>query len=304
MWLYLGYLVNLNLPGSEKLYSYFIKDDYAYFFDPVDNFLKTGTFSYFNNIPFTGRMPGYSIVYLLFRFIFSKQIAAYCVVGTQFLLSSVSVYILALTSYKIFNSKRVFYVTFCLYILAVFPGFFDLIIVPESFSVSSLIFTFYFLVCYLKEGYKTKYLILSGAFLTWTIFLREYTGLLIIIFPIVLCINEYFILKRGTLKAIKVVFLFCLPFIAADSLWVTRNYIDTGKFIPLESATDQVYGKLYSPSWSAIDNLCIPGGKTDLRSTYQALPIISGSLRPKTPSNSRSIYLIMFPLITLTALYI
>ena len=144
LWLYFGHWVNVHLPEDQKIYSHFVRDDYMFFFDPVDTYFRTGTFSYSHNIPFTGRMPGYSIIYMLFRFLFSQKAAAFCVVGLQFLLSSVSVYVLALTSSKIFESKRAFYITFCLYVLAVFPGFFDFIIVAESFSVSALIFTLFF----------------------------------------------------------------------------------------------------------------------------------------------------------------
>ncbi|HTA82467.1 MAG TPA: hypothetical protein VK783_06035 [Bacteroidia bacterium] len=262
LWLYFGHLVNINLPADQKLYSYFIKDDYIYFFEPVDSYFKTGTFSYIHNIPFTGRMPGYSIIYFLFRLIFSQQLATYCVVATQFIVSSVSVYVLALTSYKLFKSKRAFYITFCLYVLAVFPGSFDLIIVAESFSVSALIFTFYFLVCYLQNGYRTKDLLLSGAFLTWTIFLREYTGLLIVLFPLAIGTHHLFIRKNSLLKTIRVGILFCLPFIIADSAWVIRNYLATKKFIPITTAGGEEYGKLYSASWTAIEDLIYTWGET------------------------------------------
>jgi hypothetical protein len=262
LWLYFGHLVNINLPADQKLYSYFIKDDYMYFFEPVDNFFRTGTFSYIHNVPFTGRMPGYSIVYFLYRLIFSQQLATYCVVATQFILSSVSVYVLALTSYKLLKSKRAFYITFCLYVLAVFPGSFDLIIVAESFSVSALIFAFYFLVCYLQNGYRIKHLILSGAFLTWTIFLREYAGLLIVLFPLALGTYHLFIRKDGVLKSIRIGILFCLPFIIADGAWVIRNYLATKRFIPIETTNEESYGKLYSASWNAIEDLVYAWGET------------------------------------------
>jgi len=261
LWLYFGHLVNVHLPEDQKIYSHFVRDDYMFFFEPVDTYFRTGTYSYSHNIPFTGRMPGYSIIYMLFRFIFSQKAAAFCVVGLQFLLSSISVYVLALTSSKIFESKRAFYITFCLYVLAVFPGFFDFIIVAESFSVSALIFTLFFLTKYIKEGYKTSDLMLSGLFLTWTIFLREYTGLLIVVFPIAIGIHHLFIKKHGLAKAFMAGLLFCIPFILADATWTTRNYIATGKIIPITSSDEDAYGKLYSASWNAIDDLVYTWGE-------------------------------------------
>jgi hypothetical protein len=261
LWLFFGHLVHTNLPAGERIYNYFVKDDYVYFFQPVDNYFQSGVYSYSRNVPFTGRMPGYSIIYFLFRFILSKQLAAYCVVTAQFLLSSISVYVLALTSFKIFESKRAFYITFCLYVLAIYPGFFDFIIVAESFSVSALIFTLFFLVKYLKEGYHTKHLLLSGTFLVWTIFLREYTGLLIVLFPLAIGIHHLFIKKNGFAKALIAGTLFCLPFIMADTAWIIRNYNATGKFIPITASDEESYGKLYSPSWNAIDDLAFVWGE-------------------------------------------
>ncbi len=261
LWLYFGHLVNVNLPLEQKLYSNFVLDDYMYFFSPVDNFFRNGTFSYIGKIPFTGRMPGYSAVYFLFRLLCSPQPATYCVVGVQFILSSLSVYVLALTAFKIFESKRVFYITYCLYILAVFPGFFDFIIVAESFSVSALIFTLYYLIKYIKEGNHTSHLVLSGAFLTWTIFLREYTGLLIVIFPVALFLHHILIKKDSFIKAVKIGVLFCMPFIIADSAWIARNYKATGNFVPITSSDEDSYGKLYSQSWNAIDDLVYVWGE-------------------------------------------
>ncbi len=255
LWFYFGHLVNVHLPADQRVYTYFVRDDYSYFFDPVDNFFKNGTYSYSNNIPFTGRLPGYSVVYFLFRLICSPQPAAYCVIVLQFLLSSLSVYVLALTSSKIFDSKRAFYITYCLYVLAVFPGFFDFFIIAESFSVSALIFSLYFLVKYIKDGNRASHVVLSGAFLTWTIFLREYTGLLIAIFPAALFMHHLFVKKDSFVKAIRTGLLFCMPFILADSAWIARNYKATGNFIPIASADVDTYGKLYSVPWNTIDDL-------------------------------------------------
>ncbi len=261
LWLYFGHLVNVHLPADQKVYSNFIRDDYMYFFDPVDNFFSNGTFSYYAHAPYTGRMPGYSAVYFLFRLLFSKQIAAYCVVGMQFLLSSISVYVLALTSYKIFESKKAFYITYGLYVLAVFPGFFDFIIVAESFSVSALIFTLYYLVKYIKEGNSTRDLVLAGVFLAWTVFLREYTGFLIAGFPTALVAYHFLSRKDGFIRSVTAGILFCVPFIIADTAWTIRNYNATGKFIPIASADVDTYGKLYSSSWNAIDELICDWGE-------------------------------------------
>lgn len=105
LWLYFGHLVSTNLPSGETIEKYFVRDDWIYFFHPVDNFFANGHFSYMNNVPFTGRLPGYSIVYFLFRLIFDAHISIFLVIGLQFLLSAISVYVLALTIYYIFDKN-------------------------------------------------------------------------------------------------------------------------------------------------------------------------------------------------------
>src|SRR4029077_13443195 len=252
-WSYFAHLVHVNVPPDNRIGNYIVKDDYLYFFGPVENFFKVGGYNYLQNVPFTGRLPGYSIVYLLLRCILSPQIAVYFTVGLQFLLSTISVYVLAFTVSIIFESKRFFHITFWLYILAAFPGFFDFFIIAESFSVSSLIFCFYFLTKYLISGeYKT--LILSGLFLAWTIFLREFTGLLIVVIPSILGIYFLFMKKEPFFSVVKLLFLFCLPFILADGIWATRNYISTKKIILLTTPEEEAYGKLYAASWETLDN--------------------------------------------------
>src|SRR5581483_4990284 len=109
LWAYFGHLVHIHLSGDEVIENYFVKDDYLYFFHPVDNYFLNGHYAYLAGVPFTGRMPGYTIVYFLARLIFSQQIALWAVILLQFLLSAISVYVLSLIAYNLFNSKRAFY---------------------------------------------------------------------------------------------------------------------------------------------------------------------------------------------------
>jgi len=262
VWMYFGHLVHVHLSPDETISKYFVKDDYIYFFSPVDNYFRTGHYTYLDGVPFTGRMPGYSIVYFLARFIFSQQFALWAVIILQFLLSAISVYALSLVAYYIFNnSKRIFYFTYGLYILAVYPGFFDFFIIAESFSVSAFIFSLYYLSKYIYVESQKKYLLLAGFFLTWTIFTREYTGMIIILFPSVLFFYLFFTKKELFAKTIWNIFLFCLPFALCETAWVTRNYLATNKIILLTTPEEQTYGKLYSAPWQVIDNLVYTWGE-------------------------------------------
>jgi len=229
VWLFLGHMVHANMPVDETIAKYFVRDDYVYFFTPVDNFFRTGHYTYLNGIPFTGRMPGYSLVYFMYMMFFNANVSLHLVICTQFLLSAISVYVLALISYYIFNNKNCFYISFLIYVLAVYPGFFDFFVIAESLSVSSIIFCFYYLVKYVYVAPKNKYLVLSGLFLTWTIFMREYTGTLIILFPLAIGCFIFFVKKESFTKTVGSLILFCLPFVVCDAAWATRNYIETKK---------------------------------------------------------------------------
>lgn len=262
LWAYLGHLAHVHLSGDEIIENYFVKDDYLYFFHPVDNYFSTGHYTYLTGVPFTGRMPGYAIVYFFARLIFSQQIALWVVILLQFLLSAISVYVLSLIAYYLFdNNKRAFYITYALYVLAVFPGFFDFFIIAESFSVSALIFSLCFLIKYFKIEPKQKYLVISGLFLAWAIFLREYIGVLIVVMPLVLAYHLLFVKKETLKKTIMHLVLFCLLFGIFETAWVARNYAIKKQIILLESPIDEAYGKLYSKSWLALDNLVFTWGE-------------------------------------------
>ncbi len=261
VWAYLGYMVSIHVEPGNRIENYFVMDDYGYFFTPVDNYFRTGHFSYLSGVTFTGRMPGY-MVYFLFRFLFSQQVSILLVIAFQFLLSAISVYVLSLIAYYIFdNNKKCFYITFTLYVLAIFPGFFDFFIIAESFSVSSLIFSLYFLIKYIKVEGNNKYLLLSGLFLTWTIFLREYTGLLILVIPLWLAYYMYFKKKEAILSITKIIMLFCLPFMLSETLWVARNYSATKQIIFLETPMEVAYGDLYSKSYLRARQSCLHMGR-------------------------------------------
>src|SRR3954468_13331810 len=73
------------------------QSDYEYFMGPVDEYFEKGMFQYENarGKPFAGRMPGYSLPYMLLRFIFKKQTALFSLFLLQILLSAISVYLLS-----------------------------------------------------------------------------------------------------------------------------------------------------------------------------------------------------------------
>jgi len=261
IWGYFEHIAQTNVSAEHRINSYVLNGDYGFFFKPVDKYYTSGTFSYLDNKPYTGRLPGYSAVYFLFRLVLSPSAALFAVIILQFLLSALSVYVLALLAGRIFNSTRCFHITYWLYLIAAFPGFLDFYVLAESFSLSTLIFSLYYVTSYLLHTDNKKALVLSGLFLAITIFLREYTGLLLVLFPAVIGIYNLFILKNGFAKAVVACLLFCLPFIVFDTAWIVRNYMGTKKFIPITTSDNDAYGKSYSAGWGSLDNLVYNWGE-------------------------------------------
>jgi len=188
----------------------------------------------FENLANTGiyapdyRMPGFGVLYYPLILIFPKAIACNVLICIQLILSSLSVYALALIVKKLLNnSNALFYLTFFLYTISIYSSLFDAVIGSESLTTSLLIFSVYFFTRDF-ENYKVRDLIFSGTFLAWTAFLRPiFTPLVLVYFTLVIIQ-----LIRSKKKLINA-FLFLLPFILADGSWTVRNYIHYKEVIPL-----------------------------------------------------------------------
>lgn len=194
------------------------------YLNPIDNFLCNGEYA-----P-DFRMPGYGAIYLFFRFFFNPLLASNLLIVLQLLLASVSVYCLALTAQYIFKSEKYFFITFLIYLFSSYPSYFDVLLVTESFSISSLIFNIYFLIQY-QQTRKSQWLFVSGFLLCWCIFLRP------VFFPLLILQLFYlfFFFSKVRIfafrKKLLLLLLFMLPFICAESVWVASNYSHHKRFI-------------------------------------------------------------------------
>src|SRR5208283_4201159 len=105
----------------------------------------------------------------------------------QLAFSSLSVYLLALTSMNLFNKVQPFYFVFYLYAISSFASLFDSLLLSESLATSFLIIAVYFFFLYFRgfstpapgfsgravaPGHAKKDIFFSGLFLTWVVFLR------------------------------------------------------------------------------------------------------------------------------------
>lgn len=197
------------------------------YIEPIENFIKEG--NYYPDY----RMPGYGIIYLLFRLIFPRVASLNLLVLLQLFLSAISVYVLALTCKEVFKSSRFFYASFYAYLLSTYVSIFDIYILTESFAVSFLIFSvFYFVKAVNKFNYTA--LFLSGVFLAWCIFLRPVSFLLLAIFIFILAVVWIRNYRYSFSRILKGILIFLLAFLLIDGMWTARNYKIYGEFIPLQ----------------------------------------------------------------------
>lgn len=223
-----------------------IQNDYYMLLGPVDNYFETGVYELYKGSGevFAGRMPGYSIPYFILRLFLPQSWALPALILLQIALSCLATYFLAVLAYRWTDSKFIFYGTLLLFSISTYTSIFDLFTLAESFSVSAIIFCFYFLDKGLKDSkHNLSQLLLSGAFLCWAIFLRPFLGLLIIFLPILILWWMVKQKKQHLKVSFKYVIFFSVPFILAESAWVIRNYVAKEKVIFLEEGLTQAYGE-------------------------------------------------------------
>jgi hypothetical protein len=201
------------------------------YFLPIENLLKNG--KYWGGIWEDDRMPGYGWLYLVLRLFLPFTYAANAIVLIQLALSAASVYVLAQIALMIFGRYRYFYATFGLYAISTFTSLYYHILTTESLCTSLLIFSFYFLF---KHGKSLKYILLTGAFIAWCVFLKPVMAGILLLFALYILFRD---LKKGRIRDLnwKYLFIFLIPFVMLDGAWAYRNYKHYNRIIPLTKTT-------------------------------------------------------------------
>lgn len=202
--------------------------DYYSYIGSIENFINKGIYSPDH------RMPGYGIIYLFFRLFFKQGMSLNIMIFLQYILYSISIYYLAIIGMKLFNSNRVFYLTYYLNLAIIFPFMYEIYTQPECFTIASLIFSIYYFVKF-SENRKSNDIFYSGILFAWTIFLRPIFLPVFAIYGFLIFIS--FIRKKITLQnVIKYYIIISLPFIVFDSAWTLRNYKTYHKIIFLQKS--------------------------------------------------------------------
>ena len=221
------YFLHQN-PSSRFNNSYAVAGgDTHQYLPPIDNLVEKGTYA-----P-DYRMPGYGVVYFIFRLTTSQINATNLLLFFQIILSAISVFYLALLAFEIFQNRFIFYSVYLTYLISTYASLYDVILLTESFCTSAFIFYLYYFSCYLRTE-KINYLLISGLFLTWTIFLRP---IYVLCLPLsLLIIFIYFYQQKKILfskAGITALLSFAAAFFFFDGNWTTRNAVKYHSILPL-----------------------------------------------------------------------
>ena len=248
----------------------FIGDGPSYT-DPIEHLVATGHYS-----P-DFRMPGYGAIYYLFRCMMSYNAAYNCMIILQLILASLSVYFTALLARLVLKSKRAFFVCFYLFLISTYSNYYDICIMSECACSAFLVFATWFFALYLHK-HKLKYMLFSGIFLAWVVFLRPVFLPVFGLFGFIYLIYAF----KNKIGFIKPLLILAIPFVIADGAWITRNYSVHKKIMPLTNSIlypyiDSSYMKnelQFVQSW---------GGAKEITDRTTAMSWFGGLLFPGEP---------------------
>lgn len=174
------------------------------------------------------RMPGYALIYLLFRSWLPMYAARSVLVILHVLVATIATYALARTVSNVIARPRAFWIFYVALLFTSFHALIDVFLVNESLTTSMLIFHWTSYAAFRRTD-NGRWLLASGAFIMTAIFLRPIYGPLLLAVPAI----ELFRRGRPLVRRMVLALLFCSPFIVADGTWTARNHALYGGFHPL-----------------------------------------------------------------------
>lgn len=198
--------------------------DTGSYFEPVDSWLAGH--GYQPDL----RMPGYGVVYALFRQITTEPGSGVLILAAQLALSAMACVVLMRLTATLGAGRYAQLAVFWLFALSPRQALFDAALLTESFCTSALVFAAANLVAHIKAP-SVRYVLFAGAWLAWAIFLRPvYIGLFA---PLLLF--AWWPLRDRPWRAFQHALMLALPFIVTDAAWTVRNWRVHDAFHPLSN---------------------------------------------------------------------
>jgi len=183
---------------------------------PVENLLQSGAYQ-----P-DFRMPGYAFFYYPLRLIFSTDVAKNLLLFAQLLAHVLSVYVFALTGFKVFRRPAGFYVAYFFYLFTFANTEYILALQTESLSISFTIYFTYALIMAFESGRYLHYLTAGVAYFILTALRPMYSPYILIPFMylVPLALHKNISLRQAFIS----ILIFTLPIMAFEAYWLPRNY--------------------------------------------------------------------------------
>lgn len=279
-WISLAFLIKGLIPllllfhgqrTDPHLLSFGFIGDTPSYTDPIESLLSNGHYNPDH------RLPGYGAIYYVLRLLFSYNTTYNTIVISQLVVSSLSVYCVALLTRLIVKSDIIFYLTFYFFLISSYSNYFDICLMTEPFCSAFLIFgTWYFALYFEKQ--KSKYLFFSGLFLAWALFLRPVFAFILFAYGLIFLIYAI----KNKIHFVKPLLIYGLTFIVVDGAWIARNYSVHKKFIPLSNGVYYPYiGDSYMRH--CLEFVQCWGGAVDLPNSTSAISWFGGILFPGEP---------------------
>lgn len=221
-----------NWPHDRIVAKLFIgSGDTGTYYTPVENFVQNGDYNSFCRMP--GLLPIYAPLLLIFGALYAKLLILFL----QVFAGAVSVVLLAQTAKIVFNSQRIFLLTFYVYAISTFTSNWDHYGLSDSFGISFLVFaTFFF--CKFIQTKALPFLFWAGLFITWSSFFRPAHVYYIPLMSFALLF--YFQWK----KLFVPLLVANASAIFAFGIWTYSNYYKYNKFIVLQGSFSSCFASL------------------------------------------------------------
>ena len=203
---------------------------------PAETLVTWGCFG-----PHTTRLPGYAIIYLLFRLFLPTLYAIISMAILHIMIGAIASYLLAKAVYIVSYSKTLFLFTFIMYGLNPFVTRADITPYADALSAYFASISIYLMTEYIIKQ-KKSLLIYSGLLLGWSAFMRPANIVLFIPSSIALLL---LIKESNIIKKIKTALLFLYPVTIIMTSFYLYYYIDTGELfrIKYHLAYDHPYAR-------------------------------------------------------------
>ena len=213
-------------PGFEKC---FVKGCcFCYICDylcPAETLVTQGCFG-----PHATRLPGYAIIYLLFRLFLPTLYAMISMAILHIMMGAIASYLLAKAVYIVSYSKTLFLFTFIMYGLNPYVTLLDVTPYADALSTYFASISIYLITEYMIKQNKSL-LIYSGLLLGWSAFMRPANIVLFIPSSIALLL---LIKESNVIKKIKTALLFLYPVTIINTSFYLYYYIDTGELFRIK----------------------------------------------------------------------